>query len=427
MKLLCLSNGHGEDAVAVRILRELQQFPDAPEIAALPLVGEGRAYRELENVPIIGSVKQMPSGGFVYMDGRQLWRDVRSGLIGLTRAQDKAVRRWAKDGGTILAVGDVVPLLFAWRSGADYAFVGTAKSEYYLRDDVGWLRRRTFAERLEKWSGSVYLPWERCLMGNKRCQAVFPRDSLTSEILQKYSIPAFDLGNPMMDDLQEDPSKAKFYDPDAEQREVQRPLTVVLLPGSRAPEAFNNWQVIVSAVASLREALADRDILFLGAIAPGVDLEPLRHELEVYGWHAREGDRVPVSDPDALRFVQSNATFILTQHAFRDCLLKADFAIAMAGTATEQFVGLGKPAIAFPGQGPQYTPTFAEAQQRLLGSSLILLPRPDRVVEIAQQLLRDPDWLQAISENGRRRMGYPGASRRIATCLMERSIRPTAR
>ncbi len=96
-----------------------------------------------------------------------------------------------------------------------------------------------------------------------------------------------------------------------------------------------------------------------------------------------------------------------------------DVAIAMAGTATEQFVGLGKPAIALPGKGPQFTPAFAEAQSRLLGPSVTLVKRPDKVAEVIQQLLRDPDLLQLIGENGQRRMGEPGASQRIATHLME--------
>jgi uncharacterized protein (TIGR03492 family) len=91
----------------------------------------------------------------------------------------------------------------------------------------------------------------------------------------------------------------------------------------------------------------------------------------------------------------------------------------MAGTATEQFVGLGKPAIAIPGNGPQFTPAFAEAQTRLLGPSLILVEHPDKVASVVQQLFRDPDWLQLIGENGRQRMGEPGAADRIANCLME--------
>ena len=245
MQLLCLSNGHGEDVIAVRICQELQHHQAAPELAALPLVGEGRAYTQLD-IPMIGSVRTMPSGGFIYMEGRQLLRDLQGGLLQLTWAQFKAVRRWAKRGGVILAVGDIVPLLFAWLSGAPYVFVGTAKSEYYLRDEAGWLPNRS---RWEGWSGSVYLPWERWLMSHRRCKAVFPRDKLTTEILQQWSIPAFDLGNPMMDGIYPKNPAPIFYEPDAELKEMQRSLIVTLLPGSRAPEAYENWEKIVQATA----------------------------------------------------------------------------------------------------------------------------------------------------------------------------------
>lgn len=149
MKILCLSNGHGEDAIAVRIIQELRLLSESLELVALPLVGKGQAYEDI-NVPIIGAVRQMPSGGFIYMDGRQFIRDVQGGLIQLTLAQFKAVRRWAKEGGIILVVGDIVPLLFAWLSGANYAFVGTAKSEYYIQDEAGTLPKRP---KWEGWSG----------------------------------------------------------------------------------------------------------------------------------------------------------------------------------------------------------------------------------------------------------------------------------
>jgi len=39
----------------------------------------------------------------------------------------------------------------------------------------------------------------------------------------------------------------------------------------------------------------------------------------------------------------------------------------MAGTASEQAIGLGKPVIQIEGKGPQFTKTIAEAQRRLLG------------------------------------------------------------
>lgn len=440
MKLLCLSNGHGEDAIAVRILRELQQQPRPPELAALPLVGEGQAYRELENVPIIGPVQRMPSGGFIYMDGRQFFRDVKGGLLQLTLAQFKAVQTWAKQGGSILAVGDIVPLLFAWLSGANYGFVGTAKSEYYLRDEAGLLPRKSQRERWEGWSGSVYLPWERWLMRRQRCKAVFPRDSLTSQRLQLFKIPAFDLGNPMMDDLEPD-YPVSYFGPDAEFQELQRPLVVTLLPGSRPPEAYANWQLILQAVAGLTETFRDRKLVFLGAISPSLSLEPLGQTLEAFGWRFESFQtggqprrlssilQLPAANPKPYTedstpqgpqtFLMRNATLVLSQYNFNDYLYQADFAIAMAGTATEQFVGLGKPAIAIPGEGPQFNPKFAEAQSRLLGPSLILVKHPGEVVPAIQTLLREPDRIQLIAENGRRRLGKPGAAKRIASCLME--------
>jgi uncharacterized protein (TIGR03492 family) len=204
---------------------------------------------------------------------------------------------------------------------------------------------------------------------------------------------------------------------------MQRSLIVTLLPGSRAPEAYENWQQIVRAVAGLMDTFSDRSLLFLGAIAPALSLDPLCQTLEAQGWVEQPPEstvsNLQLNDPTALTFTQKNAALILTQDDYNICLLKGDCCIAMAGTATEQFVGLGKPAIAIPGKGPQFTPAFAEAQTRLLGPSLILVEQPDKVAGVVQQLLRDPDWLQLISENGHQRMGQPGAAARIANCLME--------
>jgi uncharacterized protein (TIGR03492 family) len=94
-------------------------------------------------------------------------------------------------------------------------------------------------------------------------------------------------------------------------------------------------------------------------------------------------------------------------------------AIAMAGTATEQFVGLGKPVVTLPGRGPQFVPAFAEAQTRLLGASVHLVPTPAQVPDKVQQILTSPpEYWQAIATNGFRRMGCPGGADRIANALM---------
>lgn len=403
MKLLCLSNGHGEDIIALGILQHLQTR--VKSLAVLPLVGEGQAYQKLPHIPIIGRVQKMPSGGFIYMDGSQLLRDIKGGLVQLLYSQVQAVRQWGKQGGVILAVGDIVPLFLAWLSGAEYAFVGTAKSEYYLRDEQGFLCRQSWLQQWEGWSGSVYLPWERWLMAHPRCRGVFPRDGLTTEILQRWSIPAFDLGNPMMDNLE--PGEVIAPSPPGV-------LSLTLLPGSRNPEAYENWRLIVAGVSGLKML----PLRCLAAIAPSLDLDPFCEVLMTEGW--QEVD-INTSQPQRL-FQRDNITMVLTREGFNDCLHQGDMAIAMAGTATEQFVGLGKPAIAIPGKGPQFTPAFAEAQSRLLGPSLILAETPKAVAEVVRSLLQNSEKLAAIRENGRRRLGPPGAGRRIADCFISQML-----
>ena len=431
-RLLCLSNGHGEDAIAVSILKALQKLPNAPDLYALPLVGEGKAYQG-SSISIIGSTRAMPSGGFVYMDGRQLMRDVKGGLVQLTLAQLHTVRQWAKQGGAILAVGDIVPLLFAWWSGAPYGFVGTAKSDYYLRDEQGWLLRSSWAEQLERWSGSVYLPWERWLMQHPRCKAVFPRDTITAKGLSRWKIPVADLGNPMMDGLE----PTQLLTLKGSQEKEHRPLTLVLLPGSRSPEVYRNWERILKAIRSIQHQQPHRSLRLLGAIAPSVEINLFCEALQREGWRVetqsfQSGDDVAEDSRELATDVyltqsittqsitkpQVTHTCTLTSSAFGDCLHAADVAIATTGTATEQFVGLGKPAIILPGNGPQFTSAFAEAQTRLLGISVVVADPPEEVGQILTQLLNDSDQLNHMYHNGLRRMGSPGAGDRIARHLV---------
>ncbi|MEM7758235.1 MAG: lipid-A-disaccharide synthase-related protein [Cyanobacteria bacterium P01_A01_bin.40] len=418
MKLLVLSNGHGEDVIAIRIIERLQQNTSELEVAALPIVGQGFAYQRLK-IPLIGRVQQMPSGGFIYMGGNPLWQDLRGGLVQLTLEQLRLVRQWGRAGGMILAVGDIVPLLFAWLSRANYAFVGTAKSEYYLRDEVGWLPSTSWWERQ---FNSVYLPWERWLMSRSRCKAVFPRDNLTTKVLQRLpvglgmkatarrltsSIPAYDLGNPMMDNL-----STKSQPRAAEE------LNVLLLPGSRMPEALRNWQRMLVAVWSVIQTCSPAKLQFSAAIAPGLDLKPFTIYSVTQGW------RIKQNQSSTVTLTQNNHNLILTQERNQEFFKMTDVAIAMAGTATEQFVGLGKPVITFPGSGPQFTYAFAEAQSRLLGCSIILVSSPDQVGKAIADVIGDEQLLQQISLNGKQRMGETGAASRIAECLQKTLLLP---
>ncbi len=402
MKLLVLSNGHGEDIIAVRIIEQLQIVTNNLEIAALPIVGQGYAYNKL-NIPIAGRVQQMPSGGFIYMGGNPLWSDVQGGLIKLTIEQLKLVRKWGKKDTAILAVGDIVPLLYAWLSKANFAFVGTAKSEYYLRNETDWLAKTS---NLEKKFGSVYLPWERWLMSRNTCKAVFPRDSLTTEILQKWPIPAYDLGNPMMDKitLEIKPSKSEK-------------LRVLLLAGSRMPESLRNWQQILTALLTVIDEFPAEKLEFLGAIAPALNLRVFIEAAVTYGWEIVE------EKSQTIILTKSSCDLILSQENYQQFLQQSDMAIAMAGTATEQFVGLGKPAVIMPGKGPQFTYAFAEAQSRLLGCSILMVANPQQVGKAIAQVMNNPQQLINIALNGKRRMGKAGAAKRIAHCLQKKLLK----
>jgi uncharacterized protein (TIGR03492 family) len=420
MKLLCISNGHGEDAIALPVLQELRQLSPATEIVTLPIVGVGKAYSS-NDFAIAGHVQTLPSGGF-NQDNRQLVRDLRGGLAGLTIGQLRTVRNWGKSGGQILAVGDIVPLLFAWLSGADYAFIGTAKSEYYIRDSQGQILASQ-RDSIEVKTGSYYFPWERWLLSRSRCRAVFPRDKLTAENLRQYKISAFDLGNPMTDGVAPDPHTPIFYQPQSAPRELARPLIVTLLPGSRPPEAYANWTQILIAVNSLIPVFDQRKIICLAAITPTLDLKILQGHLSELGWVQLVNPDPDLTslipDRSAIYYRRDHATIVISTQAYRQCMHLGECAIAMAGTATEQFIGLGKPAFIIPGVGPQFTPAFAEAQTRLLGESVILVDQAQDVGVEMQRLLAQPDRLQSIAQNGLLRMGTSGAAKRIAACLVE--------
>lgn len=370
--LLIISNGHGEDAIGALLVPELRRRGFVPE--AMPIVGEGGSYRRL-GVPIVGPTQAMPSGGFIYGRPVAFAGDVANGLVGLTLGQIKAMRQERERFGLVLAIGDIVPLAFAWLSRADFAFVGCAKSDYYLQGKPG-----------------SYFWHERALLRHPRCKAVFPRDAVTGENLERARIRATYLGNPMMDGLA--PSGIALPGPEGV-------TTVLLLPGSRE-EAYRNMRVLARSARAI--ARAGRPLRLLAAIAPGLRPEGFCHD----DW-ALDGLTLRAPEAPAIHLLPGG---------FADAAHAADLAIGMAGTANEQVAGLGKPVIIIPGAGPQFTASFAEAQTRLLGESVLLLPdEPERVAAAFWELLADGERLARIAANGTTRMGEPGAAGRIAEAI----------
>ena len=193
---------------------------------------------------------------------------------------------------------------------------------------------------------------------------------------------------------------------------LSRSLTILLLPGSRAPEAYRNWDVILSGLQNLAEQFDNRRIEFLTALSGDLDRTIIHNALIQNNWK-QTNSTDQYSRPDR--------PYVLTlgMAKFSEYAHAADLAIAMAGTATEQFIGLGKPAITLPGQGPQFTPAFAEAQTRLLGRSIIYVKEMNQLASTLRQLLQDSEQLTAIAHNGPQRMGKCGAADRIAHKLIQ--------
>jgi len=76
---LLLSNGHGEDVIAVRLARALARARPDLDIRAFPTVGMGSAFTEAPGT-LLGPRQALPSGGLTMTSPRLLQRDVRAGF-----------------------------------------------------------------------------------------------------------------------------------------------------------------------------------------------------------------------------------------------------------------------------------------------------------------------------------------------------------
>jgi uncharacterized protein (TIGR03492 family) len=139
-----------------------------------------------------------------------------------------------------------------------------------------------------------------------------------------------------------------------------------------------------------------------------------------------------IGDPSPLQMItnwriQENclehpeATVYFSTTAFADILERSTIVVGMAGTAIEQAVGLGKAVVQIPGQGPQFTYNFAEAQSRLLGESVVTIGQEaataetiKAAAETIQNIIGDEGYLDRCRIQGQTRVGGKGAAAKIA-------------
>lgn len=389
-RVLFISNGHGEDNHSAYIIRTLRELAPDLEIAAIPIVGEGNAYRRI-GIPIVGPTQVIPSGGFTYVNRWLLLKDFQAGLLGLTWRQFRAVRRHAPEFDLVHATGDSVSQSFAYLSGRPFiSFISCLSALYegHLQTDFVL----------------------RFIVRSPRCQAVITKDAYTAEDLERQGfdkihfggIPALDWLTPKGKDLALIP---------------EVPM-VALLPGSRMPEAIRNFRLQMQFVeAAVR--LMGAAVQFRAAVVPTL-MQQIGAIAEDMGWHYHCGRLFRTLDTGA------PAEILCYDDAFGDIIRSTTVVIGMAGLAVEQAVALGKPAIQIPGEGPQFNYAFAEAQERLLGFSVQTIgtgPATDQTLHAAAQCLEktlnDTAYLSACAEKGPLRQGAPGASKRISQLILQ--------
>lgn len=384
-KILFISNGHGEDTIAGKVIDCLKPAGDF-QIFGWPMVGAGATY-SARNIPVVGEKHLLPSCGFGTTSLKLFLADLRAGLISTYWRQMRSA--WAMRGqyDLIVAVGDVVVIVAARLARAPFLFIGCAKSSYYQP-----VYRYTSMEKG---------------MLRKHCRLTFPRDELTIKELDRAGVRQRYVGNPMMDGLE---GTGETFGLPAEK------IVIGLLPGSRTEAEDNALHLLRVAAATVETRAARPPLHFLYAVHPQFNVAAVRERAaDVPGWTVA----LPAPEDAArgidlrLRHTSGVEAWIIQRH-LGDVLRRATLVVGLAGTANEQAVGLGKPLITFPAPGVQGK-NYVKMKMQFFGeSALAVTPEPADVARAIATLLDDPEKQARMAAAGRERMGLPGASEAMA-------------
>ena len=196
---------------------------------------------------------------------------------------------------------------------------------------------------------------------------------------------------------------------------LERCRRVMLLCGSRMPEAQRNFQRLLTGVKQMDTS---QPLALLVPVGRQPDSRALGSELEKHGFRLS----LPPSDQLGAEacWVRGACLLLIGRGCFNRWAGWAEVGIATAGTATEQLVGLGVPALSLPGAGPQFTGAFARRQSRLLGGSVRPCSSTRELTEELCRLLNAPELRSRMGGTGQRRMGTAGGSDRLAELVLAR-------
>ncbi|MEB3326672.1 MAG: lipid-A-disaccharide synthase-related protein [Synechococcus sp.] len=389
--VLLLSNGHGEDLSGARVAAQL--IRRGMGVEALPLVGHGASYRQL-GIPVLGRTRSCSTGGLGYTSLAGRLSELLEGQMAHVLSQLLLLWRRRRHYGLVLAVGDLLAVLGGWLSGLPTAVYLVAYSSHY--------------------EGRLRLPWP-CgwLLGRPAIRAIWSRDGLTAaDLSRQLGRTVSFLGNPFLDGV-----SAASHGADQEPQ-------LLLVPGSRLPEAARNLGLMLQLLTLLPgDWVRARRLRLRAALVGELSLQEIARLGRPLGWELK-GQDLLLHGPLQLELAWGQFAAMLPQ---------ATLVLCMAGTAAEQAVGLAKPVLQLPGQGPQFTPGFAEAQRRLLGPGVHWAGGPqsqlaglDACANLARSLLdqqadpiRGPALRQQLAAIGLERIGRPGGSEAMAAAIMD--------
>ncbi len=399
--LLFLCNGHGEDTIACRVIEALHEINPAISHEVLPMVGDGKAFTKLVKegwLTKIGASTFLPSGGFSNQSFRGLVLDLKAGLLSSLWMQWTLVHRSAREGRIIVAVGDLLPLLFAWASGANYFFIGTPKSDYTWASGP----RSSWSDCYHRLKGTEWDPWEYWLMRSVRCRMVAVRDKITARGLRQHGVKALSLGNPMMDGM------AKAECPNG----FEKYRRLILLCGSRLPEAYKNFKKLLIAIQLIQISSSIAVFVPLNSSSMRKKIELILIDLG-FKPTFQSNDEIGISE-----IWKKNSLLVLIGfNQFSSWARWGEVGVANAGTATEQLVGLGIPCVSLPGKGPQFKFNFAKRQSRLLAGSVAIAQGYKTLAKKVAFLLNSDFDREIIGLRGSKRMGSEGGSHALAISI----------
>ena len=352
-KIIIASNGYGEDAIGAMLAKKLREKLPESKISAFVLVGRGDAYIK-SGFEVESAQSVTPSGGVLKYSIKDLWRDVRAGLLKQVRAQLMDWQKISHRIRTPICAGDVYLLLNTLLgSGARPLFLATAKTVYL--------------------SGHWRL--ERAII-NKFTLRTWARDSKSAEQLGNKAIYS---GSPIMDLL-----SGNEILQDSDKKNI-----ILLLPGSRS-RACKDVKLLLDSVEILQASTSDYK--FKMVLAPTLPLDEFFGSCESYGWNVNK---------DSL--TRNNIIISLKYDSVAKNTNGVKILLGLGGTANQLCAGLGIPVISIDEKGKR-------VQKKLLGDSEILTEKnADSLANAALRVLNDSKLYDFMSSAGRERMGSPGA------------------